>query len=310
MNKITHLNATTLAEATAALGSNAAVVAGGTDIIGSLKGMIFAEPPSNLVNLKTIPGLDYIKEEGGVLKIGAMAKLTDIHESSTVSSTYPALADAARLVATPQLRNMGTIGGNLCQEVRCWYFRAEHNAFHCFRKGGDTCFGVAGDNRYLAILGGQICFAVCPSDTAIALTALGATLVTTERSIPIDDFFVVLGNNLNDNEIVTEIQVPAPASGTKQAFIKFAERRSIDFSISSVAVATNSSETKIVLGGVAPVPYRATAAEEFLAGKSMNAANAASAGEEAVKAARPQTMNRYKVQITKTLVERALIAAK
>ncbi len=310
MNKVTHLNATTLAEATAALGPNAAVVAGGTDIIGSLKGMIFAEPPSSLVNLKTIPGLDYIKEEGGVLKIGALTKLTDIHESSTVSSTYPALADAARLVATPQLRNMGTLGGNLCQEVRCWYFRAEHNAFHCFRKGGDTCFGVAGDNRYLAILGGQICFAVHPSDTAVALTALGATLVTTERSIPIDDFFVVLGNNLNDNEIVTEIQVPAPASGTKQAFIKFAERRAIDFSISSVAVAVSSSDAKIVLGGVAPVPYRATAAEEFLAGKSINAANAASAGEEAVKAARPQTMNRYKVQITKTLVERALIAAK
>jgi len=314
MKKVTHVNATTIQEAVAALGPTAAVVAGGTDIFGALKGMILPAPPEKLVNLKTIPGINYIKEEGGVLKIGAMAKLTDIYESTVVQSKWPSLGEAAHRVASPTLRNMGTIGGNLCQKVRCWYYRAEHNAFACLRKGGDTCFGVAGDNRYLAILGGQLCFAVCPSDTAIALAALDATLVTTQRSILMKDFFIVLGNVLKDNEIVTEVQVPTPKAGTKQVFIKFAERKSIDFSISSVAVAITVaggtvSDARIVLGGVAPVPYRATTAEDLLKGKAIDATTAEAAGAEAVKRAIPQSKNRYKVQITKTLVKRAILAA-
>ena len=313
MKKIKHINATTINEAVAALGANAAVIAGGTDLYGALKGMILPKPPEKLVNIKTIPGMDYIKEEGGVLKIGSLAKLTDIAESAVVQSKWSSLAEAAHRVASPTLRNMGTIGGNLCQEVRCWYYRSEHNAFNCFRKGGETCFGIAGDNRYLAILGGQLCFAVCPSDTAIALSALNATLVTTQRSIPIKDFFIVLGNVLKDNEIVTEVQAPAPKAGTKQVFIKFAERKSIDFAISSVAVAITTAagsvtDASIVLGGVAPIPYRATTAEDFIKGKAINAENAEAAGAEAMKRAVPQSRNRYNIQITKTLIKRAVLA--
>ncbi len=310
MNKIKHINAKTLDEAAALLGPTAKVIAGGTDLFGTLKSMCLAKPPATVVNLKTIPGLDYIKEEGGILKIGAMAKLTDIYESTVVQGKWSSLADAAHLVASPQIRNMGTIGGNLCQDTRCWYYRAEHNVFLCFRKGGDTCFGVAGDNRYLAIIGGQLCFAVCPSDVAVALAALDATLVTTQRNIAIKDFFIVLGNTLKDNEIVKEVQVPAPKAGTKQAFIKFAERKSIDFAIASCAVAISATDARIVMGGVAPMPFRATTAEDLVKGKAIDAATAEAAGAEAVKRAIPQSKNRYKIQLAKTMVKRALLAAK
>ncbi len=314
MNKIKHINAKTLDEAVAALGPTANVCAGGTDLFATLKAMYLPKPPDTIVNIKTIPGLDYIKEEGGVLKIGALAKLVDIAESAVVKGKWSSLAEAAHRVASPQIRNMGTLGGNLCQRVRCWYFRGEHDAWLCFRKGGDTCFGVAGDNRFLAILGGQLCFAVCPSDTAIALSALGATIVTTQRSIPIKEFFVVLGNTLTDNEIVKEVQVPAPKAGTKQFFLKFAERKSIDFAISSVAVAITDaggtvSDASIVLGGVSPIPFRAADAETYIKGKAINKENADAAGTEAVRKSIPQSKNRYKMQITKTLVSRALLAA-
>lgn len=313
MNKIKHINAKTIEEAVAALGPTANVIAGGTDLFGTLKSMCLPKPPDTIVNLKTIPGLNTIKEEGGVLKIGALATLTDIYESSVVKGKWSALAESAHRVASPQLRNMGTIGGNICQRSRCWYFRAEHNAFLCFRKGGETCFGIAGDNRYLAIAGGQLCFHVCPSDTAIALAALNATIVTNTRSIPVKDFFIVLGTALRDNEIVKEIQVPTPKAGTKQVFIKYADRKSIDFATVSVAaVITTASgsvtDAAIVLGGVAPIPYRVTTAEDLLKGKAINAENATAVAEEALKRAVPQSGNRHKIQIAKVYVKRALLA--
>jgi xanthine dehydrogenase YagS FAD-binding subunit len=313
MNKITYTNATTLDEAVAALGPKAAVLAGGTDLLSGLKGMILPTAPEKVVDIKNIPGLDYIKEESGMLKIGATTRLADIADSSVVQTKYGSLAEAAHKVGGPQLRNMGTIGGNLAQEVRCWYYRAEHNAFNCLRKGGAVCVAVAGDNTHNCIVGGQGCFAICPSDTAIALTALNATVVTTKKNIPIADFFKVLGNALDDNEIIKEIQVPTPAAGTKQSFIKFAQRKAIDFAIASAAVVTtvsggNVSDVRIVLGGVAPVPYRSTAAETFIKGKPINAANADATGAEAVKAAVALPYNKYKIQIAKTMVKRALMA--
>ncbi len=313
MNKIKHVNAKTIEEAVAAMGPTANVCAGGTDLFGTLKSMCLSKPPETVVNLKTIPGLDYIKEEGGVLKIGAMAKLADIADSTVVKAKWPSLAEGAFRVASPQIRNMGTIGGNICQRSRCWYYRAEHNAFLCFRKGGETCFGIAGDNRYLAIMGGQLCFHICPSDTAIPLAALGATIVTTQRSIAAKDFWIVLGTALKENEIVKEIQVPTPAAGTKQAFIKFAERKSIDFATASAAVAVTTAAgavtaASIVMGGVAPIPFRATTAEELLKGKTINATTAEEVAAEAVKRAVPQSGNRYKIQIAKTMVKRALLA--
>jgi xanthine dehydrogenase YagS FAD-binding subunit len=311
MNKIEkHVNAKTIDEAVAALGAGAAVVAGGTDIYGSLKGMIYPDPPSTLVNIKTIPDLSYIKEEGGMLKIGALTKLTDIVESSIVTSKYPALAQAARHVGTLQLRNMGTIGGNICQAVRCWYYRAEHVGFNCLRKGGPLCYMVPGNSeRGSAIFGAAGCFAGFPSDTAIPLTALGATVVTNSRSIAMADFYEGLDNVLDDNEIVTEIQVPEPASGTKQVYMRFAQRKALDFPEVSVAVVMTSSDVSIVMGGVSPVPHRATGAEDAVRGKTVDEALATTAGNEAIKGATALPGNKWKLQIAKTLVKRALLAA-
>jgi xanthine dehydrogenase YagS FAD-binding subunit len=316
MNKFTHIDAKTVAEAASALGSGtAAVLAGGTDLLTTLKDFINPTQPATLVNIKTIPGLAYIKEEGGMLKIGALTVLTDIAESSVVQSKYSSLAESARRVGTPQLRNVGTIAGNLCQECRCWYYRGYNNYFHCFRKGGSICLAVPGDSTYNAILGGQVCFAVCPSDTAIALNALNANIVTNKRTLPVGDLIAVLGDTLAKDEIITEVQVPTPAAGTKQFFLKFSHRLSWDFAYASAAVAltmsgSNVSDCRIFLGGVAPAPFRATDAEAALKGKAIDDASATAAGAGAVVKALVLLKNKWLVQETKTVVKRAILQAK
>jgi len=316
MKRFAYKNAKTIADAVSVLKSgNASILAGGTDILNLLKIGALTSPPETLVNIKSIPGLDSISEDSQGLKIGAVAKLSSIADSELVKAKYPVLAKAAGSVASPPLREMGTIAGNLCQEVQCWYFRRSFltgTFFDCFRKGGRKCFAVTGDNRYHAILGGKVCFAVCPSDTAVALAALDATIVTNQRSIPIGELFDVLGNVLNDDEIITEIQVPVPKSQTKQTFIKFALRPTIDFAIVSVATAVTTeagkvSDARIVLGAVAPVPYRATEAEDVLKGEAISESVAEAAAAAAVKDAVPLSNNKYKVQIARTLVKRAIL---
>lgn len=323
MKKITHVNATTLDAAVAALGAGTAINAGGTDLYGGLKAMIYPTPPAKLVNIKTIPGLSYIKEEGGMLKIGALTTLTEIAESSVVTAKWPSLAAAAKAVGTPQLRNMGTIAGNIAQQLRCWYYRAEHNEFNCLRKGGQLCYMVAGNSlRHSALFPAGGCVTGSTSDTAIPLTALSATVVTTKKSIAMKDFYTPLGNVLDNNEIIKEIQVPTPAAGTKQSFTRWAERKALDFAESSVATLLtisggNVTDAVIVMGAVSPVPVRATSTEALIKGKAMTDALATQAGDEAVKTAQILTGNtgytnnmgnKWKVQIAKTMVKRALLA--
>jgi len=197
MRAFKHVNAKTLAEAKTALaGGKATVIAGGTDLVGQLKDDIFyqyddnrygklkanAVPPTypeTLVNIKTIPGLEGIKEEAGMLKIGAVTRLADIAANKTINQKYTALAQAALRVATPHVRDMGTIGGNIAQLHRCWYFRKPENRFPCIRKGGTQCYAMTGDNRYHTIFGAvNMCMAVHPSDIAPALVALNAKIVT------------------------------------------------------------------------------------------------------------------------------------
>jgi len=313
MKAFNHTNAKTLAEAKTALaGGKATIVAGGTDLIGRLKDNILPTYPSTLINIKTIPGLDYIKEEAGVLKIGAATRLADIAASPVVSQKYTALAQAASRVATPHVRDMGTIGGNIAQLHRCWYFRKPENRFNCIRKGGTSCFAMTGDNRYHSIFGAaNKCIAVNISDTAPALIALNASIVTTARKIGAENFWDVKfpeNTVLAPGEIITEIQVPAPPAGAKSAFLKFAIRKSIDFPIVNCAVLVGGGSPRIALNAVAPKPYRATKAEAAIAGKPINEANAEAAGAAAVEDAKPLPATKYKVQIAKTLVKRALLA--
>jgi xanthine dehydrogenase YagS FAD-binding subunit len=313
MKSFNHTDVKTLAEAkTALIGGKAEIIAGGTDLIGRLKDNVLATYPTALINIKSIPGLDYIKEEAGVLKIGATTRLADIAANPVVNQKYTALAQAASRVATPHVRDMGTLGGNLAQLHRCWYFRKPENRFPCVRKGGTTCFAMMGDNRYHSIFGiVNKCLAVNISDTAPALIALNAKVVTTSRTLEAENLFDVQnpGNTvLAAGEIIKEIQIPAPPAGAKSAFLKFAIRKSIDFPIVNCAVLVGGGASRIALNAVAPKPYRATKAEAAIAGKPINEANAEAAGAAAVEDAKPLAANKFKVQIAKTLVKRALLA--
>jgi xanthine dehydrogenase YagS FAD-binding subunit len=316
MNKFTHVNASTVAEAAAVLAKGKAqVIAGGTDLTCYMKGMISPNPPEVLVNIKKIPNLSYIKEEGGMLKIGALTTLTTIANSSVVKTNYAVLAQAALAAACPELRNMGTIGGNICQKPRCIYYRNEFNDFPCLRKNtSGLCYALMGVNRYHSIFGAVAgCVAVCPSDTAPALVALGASIVTNKKTWKAADFFVVSGEQINSlaaDEIVTEIQVPTPAAGTKSAYKKFAFRKAIDFPLVSAAVVIGGGNASIVLGGVHNTPRVATAAQDAIKGKTIDDVNATAAGAAAATGAVALAQNSYKIQIAKTMVKRAILACK
>jgi xanthine dehydrogenase YagS FAD-binding subunit len=315
LRKFSHINAKSADEAASALRrGDTVIMAGGTDLLGTMRFEILQTYPHVVVNLKTIPGLAYIREESGVLKMGALTRLEDIAKSEIVHSKYAALAQAAFRVATPHIREMGTLGGNICQYTRCWYFRKEDNRFNCTRKGGDRCYAMSGENRYHSIFGAlKACVAVNPSDTAPALVALNAKIKTNKRTIESEKFWdmAIPGSTvLETDEIVTEIQVPEPAAGDRSAFIKFALRKSIDFPIVNCAAALSGGTFRICLNAVHNIPYRAIGAESAMQGKTVDAATAEAAGAAAVSDARalPGGKNEWKIHIAKVMVKRAILA--
>jgi xanthine dehydrogenase YagS FAD-binding subunit len=313
--KFAHIDAKSVDEAASILRKgNATMISGGTDMLGAMRFEILPTYPEVVVNLKTIPGLDYIREEGGMLKIGALTRLEDIAKSDTVRARYTALAEGAHRTATPHIREMGTIAGNICQLNRCWYFRLPDNRFYCFRKGGKTCYAMAGDNRYHSIFGAlKYCLAVNPSDTAPSLVALDAKIKTNKRLIEAEQFWdmVVPGSTvLAADEIVTEIQIPTPPAGVKSAFIKFAIRKSIDFPIVNCAARVGAGDARICLNAVYNKPYRAVEAEKIIKGKPIDEASADAAGAAAVASAKalPGERNKWKIPIAKAMVKRSLLA--
>jgi xanthine dehydrogenase YagS FAD-binding subunit len=274
-----------------------------------------------LVNLKSIAGLDAISEGDGMLRIGALATLDQVANHPTVRERYAALAEAAGRVASPQIRNMGTIAGNVCQDIRCWYYRAPNNRFSCLRKGGGRCYAWDGDNRFHSIFGGSVaggCIAVHPSDTVPALIVLGAQVVTSQRTVGVEEFIQVRVQDatiLKSNEIVTEIRVPAPPAGAKSAFSKFALRKSIDFPIVNCAVSIahengKVAQARICLNAVHVVPRRALEAERVLIEKTVDEARAEEAAHAAVADADPLDHNDYMVHIAKILVKRTVLACR
>lgn len=319
MRNFAHVNATSLDQATEMLrryGKSAAVIAGGTDLLGKMKDEILQTYPEALINIKSIPGLDGVAAKDDELSIGALMRLADIAENDTIIERYPALAEAARRTASTHLREMGTIGGNISQDIRCWYYRNPNNRFPCLRKGGGRCYAIEGDNRYHSIFGGSVekgCYAVHPSDIAPALVALDATIRTTKRNLRIEDFFLVLPTRttvLDFDEIVTEI-ILSPPDG-KSAFMKFALRKAIDFPIVNCAAMIAVSRKKVTsaricLNAVYVKPYRAFKAEEAIIGKTINEASAEAAGAAGVSDAEPMTHNAYMVPIAKTMIKRAIL---
>jgi xanthine dehydrogenase YagS FAD-binding subunit len=318
-----HIDVKTVEEASALLGKHkrkARMIAGGTDLLGILKDRILPSYPEVIINIKAIPKLDYIKEDRHGLRIGALTTLSEIAKSHVIKEKYKVLAEAADAVGSPQIRNMATVAGNLCQDVRCWYYRYPHHIggrMLCLRKGSGRCLALSGDNRYHAILEGKRCFAVCPSDMATALTALNATIsiagIRGSRIVPVRDFFTTLGNVLKLGEMITEIQVPRPLMKTKQRFLKLTLRKPIDFAVVSVALVLYfedglCSEANIAIGAVAPVPIKAGTAEQIIKGRAITPEAAAKAAEAAMASAKPLSMNTYKVEMTKTLVKRAILS--
>jgi xanthine dehydrogenase YagS FAD-binding subunit len=325
MRPFTHYNARTVEEACTLLkryNGKAVLNAGGTDLVPTLKAEHLLCHPEAIINIKTITDLAYIREDGDVLRIGALTTLSDIARSPLLRKRYRSLAEAAQSVATPQVRNMATLGGNLCQDIRCWYYRYPRHIggpIECLRKGNGPCLAVTGDNRYHAIMGARGCLAVCPSDTAVALAALNGriTIVGTRggRSVAVTDFFHPLGNALKRGEMVQEIEVPKITAAARQMFLKFTLRRPIDFAIVSVASVIAAPaprgrcrEARIALGAVGPAPVRATAAEAWLKGKPIDEQTAAEAAAAAMAGARSLRMNAYKVEIAKILIKRALLS--
>jgi xanthine dehydrogenase YagS FAD-binding subunit len=322
MRTFAHFNPKTIDEAVAVLqryGAKANLIAGGTDILGKMKDEILPKYPEALVSIKATAGLDFIELDSEGVRIGALTRLDDIGKHPGLNATYQTLAQAAAKTASPHLRAMGTIGGNICQDVRCWYYRNANNRFPCLRKGGGRCYAIEGDNRFHSIFGGSVengCYAVHPSDTAPALIALGTSAKTTKRTIPMSEFFAVdvrQTTTLDPDEIVTELVIPAPGPGTKSAFLKFALRKSIDFPIVNCAAAVTTSrgsvvQARICLNAVYVIPLRVVTAEVFLVGKTINEESAAAAADLAVSTAKPMSRNKYMVQIAKTMVKRTLLA--
>lgn len=321
MDNFSYGRPATLRDAAAQLGkehNRVMLVAGGTDVLGEIKDNLRA--PERLVSIRHLKELQGIRSSRTGVRIGAATLLADIAESEAVQQQVPLLAMAAGKVGTPQIRNMGTIGGNLCQRPRCWYYR---NNYPCFKHGGNACFSAAGENDFNAILEGGPSFIVHPSDTAPALVALGATVTIAtgarERSVPIAEFFVTprqdvrRENILQPNEILTAIDVPNAPAGSKAIYVKEMTRETWDFALCSVAAMVTVQngvvqQARIVLGGVAPRPYRAAAAEAALVGKVLDEASATAAGKASVEGARPLAKNGYKVPLTKAVVKRALLA--
>jgi xanthine dehydrogenase YagS FAD-binding subunit len=282
------------------------------------KGMPY---PEQIIDLTTIPELVGIKSAADGFHIGANTTLTDLVEHPELSSKVPVLTQAALTVASPLIRNFGTLGGNVNQRPRCWFFRGEN--FACYKKGGDFCYAVTGDNRYHAIIGGELCYIVHPSDTATALLALDASATVAgpsgQRTVKFDDYFhgpredVLTETVLKSNEVMTEVIVPTPAAGTKMGWSKLKDRQVYDFALVSVAAVFtteggNWKDGRITVGGVAPVPYRATVVENALKGKDIKA-TAKAAAAQLRTVARPMSLNAYKIDLAQGLIERTILEA-
>jgi xanthine dehydrogenase YagS FAD-binding subunit len=306
-------------------GPKAKVLGGGSDLVGGVmkdwvqgKGMPY---PEQLIDLTTVPALHGIRAAGEGLTIGATTTLAEIAEHADVQQRFPMLVQAVTSVASPLIRNFGTLGGNINQRPRCWFLRGEN--FNCYKKGGDFCFAVTGDNRYHAIIGGELCYIVHPSDSATALLALNAQTKIAgpsgERMVPFDNYFVgpredVLRENvLKPDEIMVEVTIPNPPSGTKMGWTKLKDRQVYDFALTSVAAVFQVDggswrDGRIVLGGVAPVPYRARVVEDALKGKDIKS-TIKQAAAQIRTVARPMSLNAYKVDLAAGLIERTVMDA-
>jgi xanthine dehydrogenase YagS FAD-binding subunit len=316
---IEQLNSTVSREIESPSGNAAVLKAGGTDLLDLMKeGLV---QPKTLIHIRNIPGMGNITvDRGGGLMLGANVTLADIEKNMDIKSKYLALHQAVASAATPQIRTMATIGGNLVQRTRCWYFRsAEHQ---CLRKGGETCFAKNGENENHAILNNGTCVSVHASSVSTALMAFDAVVMIINgknemKEVPIEEFFVGPGEDastetiLKDDEIITGITLPAQGSNSKSYYIKQGPRKSYDWSIADVAVVlkmngSRCEDARLVLGAAAPTPLRSRAAERVLNGKNINGEVAQRAAIAALERARPLSKNGYKIPLFESIIKQAI----
>jgi xanthine dehydrogenase YagS FAD-binding subunit len=319
LTNFSYIRPKSLKEAVKALASDGSGLhAGGTDLLGCLRDHVF--DIKKMVSISELKELKEIRETAdGGFRIGALTTIARVAENSFVKEHYAALAQAAEAVASPQLRNQGTIGGNLCQKPRCWYYRGD---FHCLRKGGGKCFAATGENQYHCILGGGPCFIVHPSDTATALVAHDASVRIVgpkgTRTVAVEKFHVLPGVDarretvLGPGEIVTEIVLP-PSQGARSTYRKVRDRAAWDFALAGVALVIQLSgdvvsRARVVLSGAAPIPWRSMEAEQVLIGQKVDGTVASKAAEAALRNAQPLAQNGYKVPMFRALIEEEIAA--
>jgi xanthine dehydrogenase YagS FAD-binding subunit len=296
------------------------LMAGGTDLLDEIKNEIIT--PEVVIDLKSVPNLTAIKKDKTHVSIGAMTNIADLAENPIIKEQFPGLVEAALSLASPQLRNVGTVGGNLCQRPRCWYYRDPDTI--CRKKGGSRCYAQRGRNRYHAIFGGGMCYIVHPSDLAPALISLDAEVTLNgpagkKHTSKLEDFFALPPKNiqreniLESNQIVSEIRIPLPKKGTTSTYYKFKERGTWDFAVVSTALSGMVSngvftDLKIVLGGVAPIPWRLKKAEDLIRGKNLSKEVIKQGAKEALADARPLEENGYKMDLLEAVLYTVLIS--
>lgn len=291
-------------------------LAGGTDLLPMLKADLVQ--PGTLVDIKRLPELSSrIDVSAGGIRIGALARLSLIEKDARLGAQYSALSQAAGLAATPQLRNMATIAGNLVQRPRCWYFRSPH--FTCWLKGGSTCQAREGENTLHAIFDESPCVAVHPSDPAVALVALDASVQTTSRDLPISEFFTMPRDDhrqetvLRPDELIVSLTLPSLSDGWRSTYRKAMNRQVWAFALVSVAAAVRVqagqiADARVVLGGVAPAPWRAHQAERVLVGNAPSEDLFSATAAAALADAHPLSHNAYKATLAQGMIRQALAA--
>ncbi len=324
MQAFEYAHPNTLQEAVALLGASwgqSEVLAGGTDLLSLMKNYVVT--PKRVVNIKGIRELAGIHSTAEGPQIGALVTLEELRENKIIRTEFPALEHAASGVASPQIRSMGTVGGDLCQRPRCWYFRSGFGLLARDENGRSLV--PQGENRYHAILGNTgPAYFVNPSSLAPALIALGVRVQLVggkgRREVALGEFYVIpkseeeRENILQPNEILTAVIIPAASRGLRNATYEVRQKEALDWPLAAASIALKMQGSKvasarIVLGHVAPIPWRAPEAEKWLAGQSLSAHTATQAGEEAVRGAKPLSNNAYKVQLARVALKRALLAA-
>ena len=324
MRSLTNLNVASFNEAASASqqarqqGQSVAFSGGGTDLLQQIKDG--TDNADVVINLRSVPDGRTIETNGNGVSIGGLVTLAELSEDPLVNTSMSAIAQAAGSVGTPQIRNVGTLAGNVTQRPWCWYYR---NGFNCFKAGGEECFSLDGENGQHAIFGGGPSFIVHPSDVAPALVAFDAIFQVTgpngDREVSAEDFFVlpitdpVRENSLRENELLTGVLIPNLTANTVSTYYKVMDREAWTHAEIGVATVIQrdgnvAQSAKVVLTGVAPIPWRVQAVEDFLAGKQISAAVAREAGEIGIQDAQPLTKNAHKLPMTSAAIETAVLS--